>query len=328
MVFIRKMIIFLEFIFLINAYSRFKTMQIKENYLMYRNVFNVQHRSFDINTYYLQDCRALINKKGIYGTKSAQDNKHNNCVVSISTPTMDDIIYIKFITSNIICKYYPNFNMNLTLPEKDEKVKIDYCSTKKHLIPTFYKEALLEYTVIGLPVKFKVEFFPLDPVCGSKIQKYQIGKILTLRKPLDFKEPCTLILPGNSVIKILNYNLNLNNYISCLRLYDGRFQNEKIIKKKEICSNNLTVERENDRIFDIACSQGELIIDASKDYFNLENITCNLQYSFDNTNTMKKGRLKEMNGKYFANKLSITIVNEQFLYSNIYGVNFFKNNIT
>uniref|UniRef100_A0A0K0G4Q1 Cysteine repeat modular protein 3 n=1 Tax=Strongyloides venezuelensis TaxID=75913 RepID=A0A0K0G4Q1_STRVS len=263
MVPIRKIIIFLEFIFLINAYRRFKTMQIKENYLMYHNVFNVQQRSLDINTHYLKDCRALVNKKGIYGTKSAQDNQQNNCVVSISTPKLDDIIYIKFITSNIICKYYPNFNMNLTLPEIDEKIKIDYCSMKKHLIPTFYKEALLEYTVIGLPVKFKVEFFSLDPVCGSKIQKYQIGKILTLKKPLNFKEPCTLILPGNSVIKILNYNLGLNNYFSCLRLYDGRLQNEKTIKKKEICSNNLTINKENDRIFDVSCSQGELIIDVN-----------------------------------------------------------------
>ncbi|CEF71171.1 Hypothetical protein SRAE_X000049800 [Strongyloides ratti] len=267
MILIGMIIMFLEFIFVINAYDRFRKVHIKDDYSLYWNPLLIQQKPLDNEINYIKECYAFIDKKGIYGTKSSQDNLQNNCIISISTLSFDEDMYIKFMVSNVICKYYPNLYMNLTFPENNKKFKINYCSMEKNTFPIYYKEAILEYEVIGLPIKFKLDFIPFNPVCGSKIQTYQIGQIITLRKPLNFQRPCTLILPGNSVLKILNYNFNINNNVNCIKLYDGRVYNGDIDKKEEICSNNIRKNKEIKKIFDISCSQGELIIDTFYDKF-------------------------------------------------------------
>uniref|UniRef100_A0A0K0E5X6 CUB domain-containing protein n=1 Tax=Strongyloides stercoralis TaxID=6248 RepID=A0A0K0E5X6_STRER len=279
MIFIGKMIIFLEFIYIINAYDEFRKKNMKENYLFYQNLLPMQKKSFDVKINYIKDCCAFIDKKGIYGTKSAQDNIQSKCIILLSTPSFNENMYLKFITSNVICKYYPNLHLNLTFPESNKKLKIEYCSMKNNKFPIYYKKAILEYEVIGLPIKFKLDFFSFDPVCGSKIQNYQIGQVITLKKPFNFQKPCRLILPGNSMLKILSYNFNFSDFISCIKFYNGRNYNEAIDNKKEICSNSITTNEEFKNFFDVSCSQGELVIDTFINNLNDDGLYKNTNFN-------------------------------------------------
>uniref|UniRef100_A0A0N4Z051 CUB domain-containing protein n=1 Tax=Parastrongyloides trichosuri TaxID=131310 RepID=A0A0N4Z051_PARTI len=221
----------------------------------------IQRRSLRNHMILLSSCKACIRQKGIYGLKYSQESDVETCTTSITSPDYNKFIHLTFPTSKVICSYYPNHTLNLIYSERNIEEEINYCSQFQHTIPTNDRNVIIQYEVIGLPVRFKVDFYNSDPVCGGKIGIHQIGHVLTLKKPSYLKIPCVLILPGKSSLKILDFKLNYEKCNSTIKLRDGRSYNKNYIKEERICNESLIFEGgRNESVFDISCSQGEIII--------------------------------------------------------------------